>query len=93
MSDRNDERRGLRILQALVGLLILLYSVVIASRPLLGIAVVLLLFGAYLAWQFLELAGRFVVAVERIADALENESELTDGREKGPDSDRERAQE
>lgn len=65
---------GLRVALVVVALLVLLYSVLIATRPLLGVSIVVLLFGAYLLWQFFYLATRFVRAVERIADAKEESS-------------------
>ena len=61
----------LRIALIVLAVVILLYSVLIATRPLLGVQLVVLLFFAYLMWQFYHLASRFVGAVERIADAME----------------------
>jgi len=49
----------------------LLYSVLVATRPLFGVLLVILVFGAYLAWRWFLLGVRFVAAVERIADAME----------------------
>jgi len=51
--------------------LVVLYSVLILAQPLLGLSVVFWLVAVYLLWRFLELATRFVRAVERIADAME----------------------
>ena len=62
---------GLRTAVGVLALLVLLYSVLIATRPLLGVAVVVWLVGLYLVWKFFLLASRFVRAVERIADAME----------------------
>lgn len=60
----------LRIAGGVLALVVLLYSVVVGARPLLGVAVVVWLFGLYLLWRFLLLASRFVRAVERIADEM-----------------------
>lgn len=62
---------NLRIALGVFALLVVLYSLLIASRPLLGVQLVMLLFVIYLAWRFFHLATRFVAAVERIADAME----------------------
>ncbi|MFC7079861.1 hypothetical protein [Halorussus caseinilyticus] len=62
---------GLRVALGVLALVVVLYSVVVATRPLLGVAIVVWLFGAYLLWRFFRLAARFVRAVERIADAME----------------------
>lgn len=70
MSDETDSPT-LRIALLVLAVLILLYSIVVATRPLLGVTLVTLLFVAYLAWRFLHLAARFVATVERIADATE----------------------
>lgn len=71
MSEKSDELLLLRIALGLLGVLVVLYSLVVATRPLLGVVVALLLFGVYLAWRFFHLAVRFVTAFERIADAME----------------------
>ncbi|WP_276301406.1 hypothetical protein [Halorussus lipolyticus] len=69
---RSDEpSTGLKVALGVVAVLALLYSVVIATRPLFGVSIVVWLFGAYLLWRFVLLARRFVRAVERIADAME----------------------
>ena len=73
MSERNDGLLLLRIALAVFAVFVILYSLLIATRPLLGVVVALLLFGAYLAWRFFRLAIRFVVAFERIADAMERD--------------------
>ena len=69
----SDERSTatLRIALIVLAVVILLYSVLIATRPLLGVQLVILLFFAYLIWRFYYLASRFVGAFERIADAME----------------------
>ena len=69
---------------ALLSVLVMLYSLLIATRPLLGVMVVVLLFLAYLLWRSLHLAVRFVAAFERIADAMEgpaSENRPPEGRE------------
>ncbi|WP_135806296.1 glycerol ABC transporter substrate-binding protein [Halorussus marinus] len=71
MSDTDRDGRALELALAVVGLVAVLYSLLIAARPLAGVTVVAWLFGAYLAWRSFGLAVRFVVAVERIADAME----------------------
>lgn len=62
---------ALRVALVVVAVLVVLYSLVIMTRPLLGVSFVVLLFGVYLLWRFLHLAARFVRAVEQIADTLE----------------------
>ncbi len=64
MSSEPPSARGLQIGLAVLAAFVLAYSVLVATEPLLGIVVVFLITGAYLAW-------RFVHAFERIADALE----------------------
>jgi len=61
----------LQIALGVIALIVLAYSVLIATRPLLGLSVVSWLVGLYLLWWLLTLAARFVSAFERIADALE----------------------
>lgn len=63
---------GLRIALGVFALLVLLYSVLITTRPLFGVAIVVWLGGLYLLWKFFLLSSRFVRAVERIADAMED---------------------
>jgi uncharacterized membrane protein len=60
-----------RIALAIFAVLVMLYSLLIATRPLLGVFTVVGLFGTYLLWRFFHLATRFVAAVERIATSLE----------------------
>ncbi|UPW00472.1 hypothetical protein M0R88_18465 [Halorussus gelatinilyticus] len=77
MSAEDDPSRGrepstgLRVALGVLGVLVLLYSVLIATQPLLGVMLVVLLFGAYLAWRWFLLGVQFVAAVERIADAMD----------------------
>ena len=71
MSERSDESLLLRITLGIVAVFVVLYSLLISQRPLLGLLVVHLLFGAYLLWRFFHLSSRFVRAVERIADSME----------------------
>ncbi|WP_243700418.1 hypothetical protein [Halorussus pelagicus] len=78
MSGKDDSERTrkpspvVRGTLALLSVLVMLYSLLIATRPLLGVLVVALLFVTYLLWRSLNLAVRFVAAFERIADAMEN---------------------
>ena len=62
---------GLKVALGLLALLGLAYSLLIATRPLLGVLFVVWLAGFYLLWRFLHLAERLVRAVERIAGAME----------------------
>lgn len=77
MSAEDDSTRprepstALRACLAVVAFLVLAYSVLVATRPLLGVFVVILLYGAYLLWRSFHLAVRFVRATERVADAVE----------------------
>lgn len=77
---------GLRITLGFVALVVLLYSVVIATRPLLGVSFVVVLFGVSHLWRFLALASRLVSAVERIADAMEDSDDVTANRSSHADS-------
>jgi hypothetical protein len=76
MSEKNDaalRKVGslLKVVLAVVAVIVMAYSLLIATRPLLGVFTVAALFGAYLLWRFVYLASRLVRAVERIADSLE----------------------
>lgn len=62
---------ALRVGLGVVAVLVLAYSFLVATRPLLGVLAVGLPFVAYLCWRSFRLAVRFVRAVERIADATE----------------------
>jgi len=62
----------LKIALGAIALLVVLYSIVIATRPVLGVTFAVWLFGLYLLWRFFHLASRFVRAIERIADAMES---------------------
>lgn len=71
MSSEDYRHRRLHFVLGIVAVFVLLYSLLITARPLLGVEVILWLLGVYLLWRFLLLTTRFVRAVERIADALE----------------------
>lgn len=66
-----DPSIGFRIALVSVALLAILYSLIIMTRPLLGVGFAFLLFVLYFLWRFFHLAARFVRAVEQIADSLE----------------------
>jgi uncharacterized membrane protein len=69
MTDRTDGyRRYTSVVAAVIGILILLYSILIANQPLVGI-------GLLVSLYVLSLAYRFVRAHERIADAIERREE------------------
>ncbi|WP_246045699.1 hypothetical protein [Halorussus ruber] len=95
MSPDEPPRRGyepspnLKIALGAIALVVVLYSIVVATRPLLGVTFVVWLFGLYLLWRFFHLAARFVRAIERIADAMESpgRSEAISDRE--PERERE----
>lgn len=74
MSPEPPDTRWLRVALAVLAVLVLAYSVLIVTEPLLGVVVVLVIAGAYLAW-------RFVYAFERIADALETVADERAGDE------------
>jgi len=65
-----DRATGPWVALIVLSLAVMLYSLLVAARPLAGLSVTAWLFAAYLAWRLFGLAVRFVVAVERIADAL-----------------------
>lgn len=60
-----EQKELVRLALGGLGILVLLYSLLIAQRFLFGVSLVAWLFVVYLLW-------RFVRAVERIAAALEN---------------------
>jgi hypothetical protein len=60
---------------AVLAVVVILYSVVIASRPLFGVFVAVGIFAAYLLWGVLTIAARFARAAERIADSMEDEKQ------------------
>ncbi|UPV74440.1 hypothetical protein M0R89_18150 [Halorussus limi] len=93
-SVRVHEPSRVRGALGVLAVLVLLYSVLIATRPLLGVTLVVLLFGAYLAWRTFHLAVQFVAAVERIADAMEGQATDAASREsRARDRERERGRE
>jgi len=75
MSDRYQSRTALHVALVVLALVVLLYSLLVAARPLVGLSVVAWLFAAYLAWRLFGLAVRFVAAFERIADAMETRAD------------------
>lgn len=70
-SRTSEPSTATQVALGVVAALVLLYSVLVATRPLFGVLLVILVFGAYLAWRWFLLGVRFVAAVERIADAME----------------------
>ncbi|MFC4448315.1 hypothetical protein [Halorussus aquaticus] len=86
----HEPSTAIRIALGVVALLVVLYSLLIATRPLLGVTFVVWLFGAYLLWRFFHLAARFVGAVERIADAMERRTQSGERRTAPEDRSRER---
>ncbi|MFB6087736.1 MAG: hypothetical protein ABEJ85_04380 [Haloarculaceae archaeon] len=69
MTDRPDAAAWAGL--ALLSLLVLGYSLLIAGNVLLGVVVVALLWLVPLAWSLLGAFLRFVDAVEDVADALQ----------------------
>ncbi|NHN59217.1 glycerol ABC transporter substrate-binding protein [Halorussus sp. JP-T4] len=69
----------MKVALALLALLGLAYSLLIATQPLLGVLFVVWIAGFYLLWRFLHLAERLVRAIERIADGTEGRNRA--GRE------------
>ena len=65
--------KGVLVAIGVLSLGLILYSVLILQRLLAGVGVVILLVVLYLLW-------RFVRAVERIADAVEDGEVAVDGR-------------
>ena len=65
-SDERRERR-LRIGAVVIGLLLLLYSVVVAQQILAAVALLLWVFVVYLAWRFVRAHERLASAAERLA--------------------------
>jgi uncharacterized membrane protein len=70
-SGASEPSTATRVALGVIAALVLLYSVLVATRPLLGVLLVILVFGAYLAWRSFLLAERLVAAIERLADATE----------------------
>ncbi|WP_435174558.1 hypothetical protein [Halorussus sp. AFM4] len=77
---------ALKVALGVVAFLGFAYSLLIATRPLLGALFVVWIAGFYLLWRFLHLAGRLVRAVERLADATEAPDGGPSGRGPGPDA-------
>lgn len=73
MSPRSPRERNVLVAVAAVGLLVLVYSFLIAGNLLAGLDIVVPLLLLYLVW-------RFVRAHERVADALEARSDGPDDR-------------
>lgn len=93
MSAEGLERRrstALRTFLVFLAAVVLGYSLLIATQPLLGVLLVLLLYFAYLTWQFLGLARRFVGALERIADSMQGGEESFGSRADAGEIERER---
>ncbi|WP_132060707.1 glycerol ABC transporter substrate-binding protein [Halorussus amylolyticus] len=83
MAESESPRTALHVALGVLAVVVVLYSVLIAGRPLLGVSVVLGIFGAYLAWRLFGLAVRFVAAFERIADAMEAREGDSRSRDRG----------
>ena len=71
MSNMEGNENSVKFGFVVLAVLVVLYSLLISQRVLLGVSLVVWIFGAYLAWRFFLLAGRFVRAAERIADSME----------------------
>ncbi|WP_192498426.1 hypothetical protein [Halorussus halophilus] len=91
-TDGLESRRSkmLRAFLVFLATVVFLYSILIATQPLLGVFFVVFLFLAYLAWQFLGIAKRFVVALERIADSMEQGDDSVGSRVGSEEVERER---
>lgn len=93
MSEGGLDRRRSKALRAFLvflGAVGLLYSLLIAQQPLLDVFLVVILFLAYLVWQFLGVAQRLVVALERIADSMERQNSSVGSRARSDELERER---
>jgi hypothetical protein len=71
LSSNRGPSRGVKAAAAVLCVLVLAYSLVIAGQILLGVLVCILVYGLFLAYYLLDALLRFVDATERIADALE----------------------
>ncbi|SFR44457.1 hypothetical protein SAMN04487947_1519 [Halogeometricum rufum] len=81
MSDQpSAPSRGVKAGVAVLCLLVLAYSVVVAGQILLGVLFCALVYGLFLAYYLLGAFVRLVDSVERIADALEGRADQTGHR-------------
>jgi hypothetical protein len=79
----SDERRDrrLRIVAVVLGAFVLLYSVVVAQQILAAVALLVWVFGIYLAWRFVRAHERLADAAETMATAGRREPTEATGRE------------
>jgi len=71
LSSNRGPSRGVKAAAAVLCVLVLAYSLVIAGQILLGVLVCILVYGLFLAYYLLGAFVRLVDSIERIADALE----------------------
>jgi heme O synthase-like polyprenyltransferase len=74
-SDEDESReRLLRVGAVVFGLLLVLYSVVVAQQILAAVALLLWVFVVYLAWRFVRAHERLADAAERLAGGDDSEA-------------------
>jgi hypothetical protein len=88
-----SRERLLRVGAVVLGLLLLLYSVVVAQQILAAVALLLWVFVVYLAWRFVRAHERLADAAERLATGRDEVVGADTGTDAGSRADDESAQE